>query len=289
MERCPICACSEISVISQTNYVQCSVCTFQFPNSPPETGVVTNQLPRAPQGRGSSLARRQSRLVNRISNKSKVIDIGCGNGEFLFAFKHLKGGTADLIGIEKDTASITAAQQAGLTILTDIPDSVENATITMWHSAEHINVNDLMHLLTDLSAGDNDIVIAVPNGNSRSWRKYKKSFSFFDSSSHLSQFTPRSLDLMLSMCGWRVDRFFLSPFYGLFNAIQTTLNESRPHNELYQLIKRQGRIPHISLLLRSFISILRRLPTLISLLLAEAKVAHASTILIKAVPMRGSI
>lgn len=220
---------------------ECQECTIQYPKEIPSSGIVTNQAPVSPSGRGSLLARSQAKLAGKVSNCGYLVDIGCGNGAFLHAFRQLDKNDCRIMGVELDILSANAAHDAGIEVIKEVPTDLDNTMITMWHVAEHFSVNELKLKLNKLSQGNNLLLISVPNGDSYSWSKYKEKFSFFDQKSHLVQYTPFSLRKLLNESGWNIQKEFRTPVYGIFNAIQTGLNLSRPHNEIYELIKRKGK------------------------------------------------
>lgn len=236
---------------------ECLECTIQYPNEAPTSGVVTNQAPVSPSGRGTLLSRSQARLARKFCNRPYLVDIGCGNGAFLHAFGQLQQNDCKMLGVELDDRSARAAQDSGIEVLREIPTDLDKTMISMWHVAEHFPVNILKQELTKLSQGDNLLLMSVPNGESYSWRKYKEKFSFYDQKSHLVQFTPRSLTQLLQESGWNIQMEFRTPVYGIFNAIQTGLNINRPHNEIYELIKREGNSLSFSVFLGNLSALIR--------------------------------
>jgi hypothetical protein len=283
-DSCPLCKSKSILRLTNTEYVECRTCSLQFPLHSPTSGVVTNQFPKSPTGSGTRLAVRQAKLALKIAPNGSFIDLGCGSGEYLYALKRRSPNVQSIIGVERDELSQTAARNAGLMILSDMPNEVHNSLISMWHSAEHFSPQLLQTLLRQLNSSGNSLLIAVPNGDSRAWIKYRESFAFFDPKSHLVQYTPTSLEKMLMDSGWVIEKFYYSFFYGLFNAIQTTLNLTRSRNELYNLVKREGKRPSLQLVLKSLTSLFFKSPHLVMLLLAETNKKRGSTLLISARP-----
>ena len=72
--------------------------------------------------------------------------------------------------------------------------------------------------------------------------------------------------------------------YGIFNAIQTTLNLDNDHNSMYHALKRGGTRITIKMLLQSTASVLRHPRSLSRMLLAERNPELASSLTILAVP-----
>lgn len=284
-QACELCGSLFLEEIVCTNMLSCSSCTAQYPKDPPMSGVVTNQVPNSPSGRGNFLSRRQARLAKRLYENRAVLDIGCGNGAFLYAFRKICDNKESLLGVELDERSAKAAEGATLSVVRHVPEIVNNTLVTMWHVAEHLTIQSQREVLTRLNTGDNFLLISIPNGNSLSWRRYGENFSFFDCESHMMQHTPQSFQRLLEECNWKVQTEYRTPMYGIFNAIQTGLNLSRPHNELYQALKRQDRSISLSILISNFLAGLRASHSILLMLLFELHPRKCSSYTIYATPV----
>jgi hypothetical protein len=276
-KSCELCGSNEFGEILNSEMQECRKCTVQYPSEVPHSGVVTNQFPISPSGRGSFLARSQARLVKPLYSNKQLIDIGCGNGAFLYAINRQELKPQKIMGVELDPRSSQAAADAGVLVTSEIPPNVRNALITMWHVAEHIAVDEFKRLLSELQHSSNSLLISVPNGNSYSWIKFGKKFSFYDSKSHLIQYTPRSLRKILVDTGWKIDKEFYTPVYGLFNAFQTGINLYRPHNEIYQSVKREGNPISTLILLKTLVPILRAIRPIFMMSIYELKKQKCSS------------
>ena len=276
-QACELCGSDKIQTIPGTRMKECQNCTIQYPKEIPATGIVTNQAPISPTGRGTLLARSQAKLVRKVSKSMCLVDIGCGNGAFLHAFAQLDDNDCRIIGVELDELSATAATAAGITVIEEVPRDLTNAMITMWHVAEHFTVYELKQELNKLSQGDNLLLVSVPNGNSHSWNKHHEKFSFYDSKSHMVQYTPISLSKLLQESGWDVKQKFRTPVYGFFNAIQTGMNLTRPHNEVYNSIKREGKSFSIALFSRSLFAAIRAVIPILSMVIYESSKERGSS------------
>ena len=280
---CPLCGCSEFEHIDCINWLVCRSCTLQFPREMPNTGAVTNQFPSSPSGRPTRLARRQADLATLCRDGRSVLDIGCGNGSFLHAMRFSCPGIS-LTGVEVDPDSSNAAKDAGLTILNSVPQKVQGSLITLWHVGEHFRPPELLDILKSVCDETNLLLISVPNGDSISWRYHGDSFAFFDSHSHMVQYTKQSLERLLNQSGWSVQSYLRTPMYGMFNAIQTTLNLDHEHNSVYHALKRGGKRLTINMILRSMVSMLRHPRPLMRMLLAERHPELASSLTVLAAP-----
>ena len=155
----------------------------------------------------------------------------------------------------------------------------------MWHVAEHLAVGKQRELFGALNSGGNSLLISVPNGASFSWRRHLECFSFFDKESHFIQHTPTSLRLLLEQSGWKIDSEYRTPVYGFFNAIQTGLNLSLPHNELYLLMKRNQNSITVPLIARSLLAALTASISIIKMMLFEVSPRKCSSYTIYAIPI----
>ena len=114
---CPYCSSKNLNNLSD-KYLSCNSCGCDFPIFCPDSGVVTNQYPDPP-SKAKSLLSLDKIRVSKIkgSRLRQVIDIGCGNGEFLFAAINSKIANQYSYGIEIDQESVKAAEKDGLLIL----------------------------------------------------------------------------------------------------------------------------------------------------------------------------
>jgi hypothetical protein len=277
ISACGVCGSTDLKPICGTQMTECTSCTVQYPSETPLSGVVTNQLPVSPSGKGSFLARSQARIALKYRGNRGVMDIGCGNGSFLYALSQLQKQSFSISGVELDPSSIVAARAAGIEVHESVPAGTNNVLVTMWHVAEHFHVRDLQRLLNELNDDHNLLLISVPNGHSVSWKRYGERFSFYDAESHMVQYTPDSLERLLDSCNWKVLREIRTPTYGAFNAIQTGINLWRPHNELYNLLKRRGGSLSISLAIKTGIALAKSLIPVSRMILAEFNSKRSST------------
>jgi hypothetical protein len=285
IESCPLCSAANLKPIEKSTWIECRLCGLQFPNFHQKSGIVTNQFPRKPPPRGTRLARSQARLALKMVGNRELIDFGCGNGSFLMAvLSHSKNGAKKMTGVEQDWPSVLVLESLGMDVSGSLPENIENSLLTMWHSAEHLPVQGLRDILIRTCKPSNRLLISVPNGDSTAWQIHREAFAFFDRESHFAQYSRKSLSQVLDDSGWKITKYHRSPYYGLFAAIQTTLNLNRPHNEIYNLVKRQGETVPLSLLIKSAIFLLGRAPQLLLMLLAELSTSRCSSLTVSAEP-----
>jgi SAM-dependent methyltransferase len=141
-------------------------------------------------------------------SQGRVIDIGCGRGEFL-AFLKKKG--FDVQGLEPgDEAARQGKVEYGLDIIhgtlgsVKLPDSYFDAA-TLWHVLEHLP--DPMAALTELHGvlkTGGHLFIAVPDFGGWQAGVFKEDWFGVDAPRHLTHFTRRTLAGMLEKAGFRV-------------------------------------------------------------------------------------
>lgn len=139
--------------------------------------------------------------------KGKLLDIGCGVGDFLVQVK--KQGW-EVQGIEP-SADAKAIAQTRLGFLPKDPSeyaSLEDQSfdvITMWHVLEHVDdlkfqTSELVRLLKP----GGRLVIALPNFQSFDCQYYKDVWAAWDVPRHLNHFAPDVVRSIISSEGFQV-------------------------------------------------------------------------------------
>lgn len=144
---------------------------------------------------------------NIANNKLKILDIGCGNGEFLSRISNTK---FEKFGIEINTEGYELCKGKNLKVfnkeLKDLKfqDNFFDV-VTLWHVIEHLeNPIDTIKSVKRVLKEDGILVIAVPNTDSLGF-KYGQNFWFhLDSPRHLMLFNKKSLKYLLNNAGFRI-------------------------------------------------------------------------------------
>lgn len=246
---CPVCSSDHTCwVPGTTRPSECRDCGHGDASHSVRTGEVVNQDPeRPPPPRPSLLHRDQLRIVAPFVHAgSPLIDIGCSSGTFLRHAVDVLDVSPLSYGVEISEPNRLAAQRAGVTVERAVTVVPSGAVVTMWHSAEHFPLAELTVVLTDLRERSDEtvrLIVSVPNGASVQWKLFKDRWTYYDPGAHFSQFSPRSLDMVVGRAGWRAVATARTPVYGGFGAVQSSINLVRPHNELYLALKRgQGQL-----------------------------------------------
>lgn len=144
-----------------------------------------------------------------------LLDVGCGNGEFLELAKEtfqVQGTEISPFAVEYVKRNLeTKVYRGNLAELNLLPNTYD--IITIWHTLEHMpdpleNLKEAKRILKK----DGLLIIEVPNMNAYIERaiyrivkrKMERFFSIYDREPHLFHFTPSTLKEILRRTGFRV-------------------------------------------------------------------------------------
>lgn len=138
-------------------------------------------------------------LLNKEQNsKGKLLDIGCGTGDFLVEAKN-QGWT--ILGFEPNSDAKQLAAKKGVLFTDDIfalPDNTFDV-VTMWHVLEHVpNLTEYIANLKRIVKPDGTIIIAVPNYKSYDAKYYNRFWAAYDVPRHLWHFSKTSIKRLFS-------------------------------------------------------------------------------------------
>ena len=225
INNCPICnsstsnqflTCIDHTVSRETFYIaQCQSCGFKYTNPRPEEQSLGAYYQSEEYVSHSNTKKgfinytyqivrkytllKKLQLLSKYYKTGKVLDIGCGTGEFLNVCKQAKWYTT---GIEPSPdARNMAIKNYNLNILEE--SEIKNLpsesfdVITMWHVLEHVpKLNERIEDLKRLIKPNGIIIIAVPNCNSLDAKIYKENWAAYDVPRHLYHFIPKDIELL---------------------------------------------------------------------------------------------
>ena len=133
-------------------------------------------------------------LIDRIKKDSKVLDYGCGAGEFVKFIEN----DFQTFGFEPDPDAKSAASKkvSKAKIIDDI-NLIENQSldaITLWHVFEHVeNQSEMLSVFHSKLKEKGLLIIAVPNPTSYDAKHYKEFWAAFDIPIHLWHFSKTAI------------------------------------------------------------------------------------------------
>lgn len=138
-------------------------------------------------------------VAKYAGNNIKLLDIGCGIGDFLY---YAKQHNVEVDGIEpNDSARDQAEKRLGQKInsgndLTIFHDDSKDV-ITMWHVLEHrYDINETLINLKRIVKKDGYIVLALPNYKSFDGKYYKSNWAAYDVPRHLFHFSQNTIQYL---------------------------------------------------------------------------------------------
>lgn len=188
---------------------------------------------------------RASHLAKLLNRTGKVLDIGCGNGNFLAAVG--KRGQFELHGSELEGGSAERAKrvqgiQLHLGELQELEfesDSFDG--ITLFHVFEHVtNPKEVLEIIARILKPGGHLVMSFPNIGSFQSRFFRGMWLHLDPPRHIFFFRPKAFKKIMKDHGFEVLREkHFQPEYNPFGFQQSILNRLVGQREvLYEHLKR---------------------------------------------------
>lgn len=240
---------------------RCAACglALTWPPPPPEqlgryypaTYYGTPGRPRFPslvERVQAGLYGRRARAVEASAGgrAGRVLDVGCGKGFLLDAFRR-RGWSAEGIELSEQSAR-NAREVLGLEVHVGAVEALglpagRYDAVVMWHVLEHVTdpaatLAEVHRLLRPGGA----FLVSVPNFGSPEARATRDGWFHLDVPRHLVHFTPESLRRALRAAGFaETSVSWSAPEFDLFSFVQSSLNRlGLRQNLLYDLLRRQG-------------------------------------------------
>ena len=155
-------------------------------------------------------------LIHQVISQGsdpKILDVGCGRGEFLYKWKKY---TQSVFGIENDAKMAAICRSKGLEIIEDNAiNSLQNLSdnsisiITMFHVVEHLEYDQLFQLLFECSRvlhDDGVLIIETPSIDNL----IVSTKNFYIDHSHKTHINPDSFPFIIKTLGFdKVKQYFL--------------------------------------------------------------------------------
>lgn len=265
-KECPICKSSSFTktleckdyTVSQKNFslVSCNSCDFVFTNPIPtedeigsyyeseeyishsntNKGIVNTLYQKV---RNHTL-QKKIQLLQSLSKSHKLLDIGCGTGEFLNVCVQNK---YIVEGIEP---SPTAAKQAkdNYKLSVHNESQLDNFEaeqfdfITMWHVLEHVyHLNDRILQIKRLLSKEGHVIIAVPNRTSYDAAYYKEHWAAYDVPRHLYHFSPKNIEQLFDNHGFLLRKTLPMKFDSYYVSLLSEKYKTSKSNLIRAFIK----------------------------------------------------
>jgi 2-polyprenyl-3-methyl-5-hydroxy-6-metoxy-1,4-benzoquinol methylase len=233
---------NRFNVSQKFHLVQCQDCGFVYLSPRPEEKSITQYYQdsgyQPHQKEALSLSGKlyqlvriwnnhyKRRLIEKFSAKGKILDYGCGTGEFLL---EMKNSGWETYGFEPTASAVAIAVDYGLNIIPDLRSIKEKVNVvTLWHVLEH--VHDARTLLVDLQkildpAGL--LCIALPNRRSLDAVLFKQNWVAYDVPRHLYHFSAADLEKFLNSEGFKIESIKSLPFDPWYNSFLSASLEFR--------------------------------------------------------------
>jgi len=147
--------------------------------------------------------KRKLELINSFdSEEKKLLDVGCGTGDFL---KIAMDNKWMVSGIEPNENARAIANKKSNNSVFDIKHLIKFESnsfdvITLWHVLEHLpKLESHIAIFESLLKPNGRLVIAVPNYNSYDASHYKNFWAAFDVPRHLWHFSQTSISRLVAM------------------------------------------------------------------------------------------
>ena len=148
--------------------------------------------------------KKKVKLINRVNHgQGRLLDIGCGTGDFL---KACEDSGWSIAGIEpnKKARHIASSKTSFKNYHSNIEEMIASGSdafdvVTMWHVLEHVpDLADFIGKIKTVLKPEGVLIVAVPNFKSRDAEHYASSWAAYDVPRHLWHFSRKSMEILFS-------------------------------------------------------------------------------------------
>lgn len=161
--------------------------------------------------------------------KNNALDVGCGNGEFLYEMKKL-GFSVFATDYSKIALDRTRKKVDGekenfyLGEFSEIKIDKNFSLISFWHVLEHVeNPSKYLKKAFEILEKDGVVVGEVPNYNSWTLSLFKDKYSWIMIPEHIIYYSPKSLEMLLRNQGFK-DIMIFNPNRAVINLTSSLMN-----------------------------------------------------------------
>lgn len=246
--NCPVCNSTDFMkilqckdyTVSQENFqvVSCVSCNFKFTDPRPEENKIgdyykseeyishsnTNKgaINKMYQSVRQYTLKQKLSLINQYESNKKLLDIGCGTGDFL---KTCSNAGWDVSGIEPDSNARKIACEMLSIKVGDEKELLKMKAnsfgiISLWHVLEHVyHLNKRIEEIKYLLEENGKLIIAVPNNMSYDAEYYKEFWAAYDLPRHLYHFDPKSMEMLMKKHGFKIEKILPMKFDSFYVSL----------------------------------------------------------------------
>lgn len=263
LEKCPVCQSASLSEYKKIkdhsvsgeifSLQKCTSCSFIFTNPRPDevsvgsyyeseeyishSNTTKGLLARIYQLVRSRTIRNKRVLIESFAgSKSKILDYGCGTGEFL---NEMDQSGWECIGLEPNEKAASHAKdsyQLNVKSPMDLSELEKGdfQAITLWHVLEHVHkLTDTLALLREKLNDNGIMAIAVPNQASWDACHYSEFWAAYDVPRHLYHFGPNSMGTFLSNSGFKLKKIIPMKWDSYYVALLSEKYKGNPLGPLF--------------------------------------------------------
>jgi len=169
-----------------------------------------------------------------IDKNMKILDVGCGNGDFLFSLREL--GFKNVVGIDPFIEKDLKYENGLHVFKKELSEIEEEYDIVIFKgSFEHMpHPAKVLHAAHRILLSNGYCIIRIPIVSSYAWRHYKENWIQFDAPRHFYLHSVKSIEIVANQAGFDISKVIYDSealqFWGSEQALQKTpLNDERSY------------------------------------------------------------